>query len=345
MDTEVKRFVIEEGFLVFQVVAAIVVGLLLPKAGVVEIIVWAAVLMVLVIVLPFAKYQVERTFKLDYETRAEQLQRERDQLQDKLRQELDGTGATFVQKRIVDEMMESLSDLLRECVRELKESNDVRTTPGVELDQQARVELSARRKDFVKQTTRRVLDGICTALNHRDDPREEVRDVRATFFRYINEDGHEWLKRYAYHYPPAISPQTTGFSFEDAHHRKAAVIRCFSAEDMVIVPDVKEAFERGEMWAEMRQEQHMDYGSMVCYPVITGVPRTPERRFVGVMSITSRQVGFFSHDPHATPLPKSVLTNLLHPFAIFLGILSEMEREDQLDLSLFEQLNTYRTGS
>jgi hypothetical protein len=107
---------------------------------------------------------------------------------------------------------------------------------------------------------------------------------------------------------------------------------------MVIVPDVPLAFERGDRWAEMRPEQHRDYGSMVCYPIITGVPRTKERRFVGVLSITARNIGFFSDDPNSSLLPKPVLTNLLHPFAIFLGILSEMERGDLLDVESMKRL-------
>lgn len=341
---DLHRYFVEEAFLVFQVLLAILGGLLLPKASLVGVLLIALAVVILIPLLPYAKQQVEAKFALDFETRAQRQQeelnlqlnqvlQERERLQERLRNEETGAALGFVQKRIMDDAVEALSDLLRDVVRQLKAANDEWENAYTCDDKGQMALLLAQGSSFVNHVSGKTLDKIRAILNHRDDVRGADPDIRVTLFRCIERGSRSTnsttMRRYAWSYPPALFPKTEEFAF--AQHAESAIFQCYIQEEMFILSNIPRAFESGHGWLDTRSGQHKEYGSTVCYPVITGAPRSKERRFIGVVTITSRQIGFFSDDPSASgpiasPMSSGFLARLLHPFALLLGMLTEYEQ-------------------
>jgi hypothetical protein len=331
MQPQTRKILAEQAYLIFPIVSAFLIGRFLPSATAQwQVALAFLVLLIFILVLPFLKLVAERALQLDQGV-----------LETKLQESSEKVKTIAIQKRVLNEMVDSLSDLLRDCVRELKKTNDALEGSHLTKNIKQLQNIGANASTFAETLSKRTLDKIRDMLNYPEDPTEDERDARVTLFKMITEEeGHRVLQRYVYSYPPGLSPRTEQWNEEE--HKDSALFRCVLTERMFVVPDVPQSareWQRGVPgWIDRRTNHHLEYGSMVCYPVITGKPNSPERRFVGVLTVTVKQTGFFKGEMNSSLFPEQFISKVLHPYAILIGILSEIERSAQIGQSAFGNL-------
>lgn len=163
-----------------------------------------------------------------------------------------------------------------------------------------------------------VLGSICLGFEADQGPDNENAYVKATIFEATSHaEGAGRLERKYYKYPPAIFPETKEFvEPADAH---SAAIRCWRLSQMEVLESVAKECDLGERWKEMQPGQHTRYGSMVCYPLIVGKPRTPDAQNLGVLTVDTSVDGYFKQ------ADRKFLTTILFPHVIFLDLLYSLE--------------------
>jgi hypothetical protein len=350
---------VEQASVLPSLIASFLTGWVITSARPWLMFICILALVLLLLFLPFTKSHLLSLLDKAHMTEIERVSEEAERVKHALLEEIqflkgqlvsaeDRERVSASQRRILFTCIEGISDRLRDCIREVKKINDseLQLLAGGDLEAAHRLHLNT--VDFVKTISRRALYNLREMLNQPDDARIENRDARATYFRLTNRNpGSYLLKQYAYAYPPSSSPRTQEISQRE--HPGAGVFTCITTEDMFVQPDILDAYAQSEQrhspvgWEDFRPGHHLEYGSMVCLPVISGEPRTDDRSFVGVVTITVKPRKFFQTDqPMDYPsdsLQKAFSATVLHPFPLIMALLHELEVSSGMIERITDQLS------
>jgi hypothetical protein len=75
------------------------------------------------------------------------------------------------------------------------------------------------------------------------------------------------------------------------------------------------------LWEDLRENQHQDYGSMICAYIARGKPKSPQRKVKAILSIDTPEKGYFQTDQ----LSKTFWADFIAPFRIYMALLYELE--------------------
>lgn len=242
--------------------------------------------------------------------------------------------------------LEGLADVMRDTLMKTSNFND-RLGYGLKcgIDEKDAGSFSNELKNQKDILVTKILSRICDNLEAQPYLPESATDIhtffKATIFEPRSEDlGRRVLERVYHKYPPLMAPRTKKIEEEKLKPNEIpAAFRAWNDEEIVIIPNVPEEHRKAEegkdsSWVDLWRGQHKEYESMVCFPIIKGIPRSRERKLIGILTIDTDRKEYFKDDRTT----KAFLSDVFHPSCIFIALLYELERLQQFSLELLKKV-------
>lgn len=234
---------------------------------------------------------------------------------------------------LLSRALDGLVDVIKDSLAAVHATNS-----GLEARTDTKAELSSSpdRGLDVNLLVRRLMGKLSDTFAADPPATGEMRSrhnyFKSTFYEPVSETGgHVVLKRTNFYYPPAMYPSPGSEYIKEEDHPRATAILAFRQEQLEVIQDVPAEMKKEppstRRWMELYAGQAANFKSMFSYPIIRGKPRLdPDRRIIGILTIDTNRAKYFREDIEA----KASLTTLLHPYAIFIALLYEIEKQQRL---------------
>ncbi len=160
---------------------------------------------------------------------------------------------------------------------------------------------------------------------------------KATVFVPVKRGGRLYLVRDAYKYPAGQSPTTNEVSVDE--RPRSALVLSFLNEETVVIEDIEAERTKSRdqtRWEDFYAGQAAKYKSMVSTYIVKGGPRTPSREVIAVLTIDTNRERYFREDNEW----QMFLSTLLKPFRVYIALLYEIRRSQELLVDVLKALKT-----
>lgn len=343
-----KRIGLKFGASIFTSIAGVIIGIMASSktSGTIIAIVsilYSAALIIILMVYESQKIKTDEAEKKqrEAEEKAKRLldvEKERQMLaKDKQMQLVDGALSGNI---------ETLKDILHEII---DKNNKIESL----LSEKKNKILSELKNILVvpnkKETNRnmhitRIIGDICNNYL-RAAKYDPMHYFKATIFEpsEIVAD-RKYLERAYYKYPANLIPHT--LVIDEGENPNATAIEAWKRKNLVTVESIQKLIGEKEKnrdknnrdikinWEDLYKDQHKQYGSMVCKPIINGLPWADEAKLKGILTVDTNIDSYFMNNQEG----KSFTEKILFPSTILVGYLYELERFNELLLLAIEKV-------
>jgi len=119
---------------------------------------------------------------------------------------------------------------------------------------------------------------------------------KAALFQVVDKNGATWLKRTHFVYPSGVEPHAESAEVQVETESRYAHVLSYLSQDIQLLEDIQTEMKKPRSttrWRDLYDNQHVDYASMACFPIVVGERDAPDRKVLGILVVDTNRESYF----------------------------------------------------